>query len=280
MKVLAIIAILFAASEASLIRQPIPYDVYVSLGGLPLPEALRAKEHITYTMEDVYNNSRIVGGSTASSGTYPWVVSMRRSATSSHICGGSILTTRTILTAAHCCDGSSSAAIRYNSLNHGSGGTIISSSRVIIHGSYSSSTINNDVCVIQLASAMTLGQTNAQAVTLATSEPTSGSANVCGWGTTSSGGSTLPSALLHVNVPYVSRATCQSNYGASSITASMICYGQSGRDSCQGDSGGPLTVGNTQVGVVSWGRGCAAAGFPGVYANVAPLRAWINQNTI
>ena len=48
----------------------------------------------------------------------------------------------------------------------------------------------------------------------------------------------------------------------------------------QGDSGGPLTSGGVQYGVVSWGRGCAQAGYPGVYTNVAELIPWINANKV
>jgi len=281
MKVFAVIAILFAASEASLIRRPIPYDVYVSLGGLPLPLALREKENVWYSMEDVYNNSRIVGGSTAPAGAHPHIASLRRTTTSSHICGCSIISTRTVLTAAHCVDGSTNMAIRYNSLNHGSGGTLIASSKVTKHANYNSNTIDYDIATVQLASTLTLGQTNANTVPLATAEPTSGTLTAAGWGTTSSGGSTLPAALLQVDVPVVSRTSCQSSYGTSAITARMICAGQTGKDSCQGDSGGPLVNANKQlVGVVSWGRGCAAAGYPGVYTNVAVLRDWVLANTI
>jgi trypsin len=49
----------------------------------------------------------------------------------------------------------------------------------------------------------------------------------------------------------------------------------------QGDSGGPLVVNGTQIGVVSWGAGCARNGFPGVYTNLAnpELRAWITKTT-
>ena len=61
----------------------------------------------------------------------------------------------------------------------------------------------------------------------------------------------------------------------------MICAGvpEGGKDACQGDSGGPLTVGGQLVGIVSWGLSCALPDYPGVYSNVATLKAWITEQT-
>ena len=101
-------------------------------------------------------------------------------------------------------------------------------------------------------------------------------------GTTSSGGSTLPAALRKVTVPVVSRDTCRANYGSSAITTAMFCAGETsgGEDSCQGDSGGPIVTESSRVmqGIVSWGNGCALAGFPGVYTRVGNFVSWINSN--
>jgi len=103
-------------------------------------------------------------------------------------------------------------------------------------------------------------------------------------GTLSSGGSSLPTNLLQVDVPIVSRATCNSNYGSGAITTNMICAGltQGGKDSCQGDSGGPIVDKSSRalIGLVSWGEGCAAAGKPGVYTRVgaSPILSFITAN--
>lgn len=57
----------------------------------------------------------------------------------------------------------------------------------------------------------------------------------------------------------------------------MICAGRKfgGVDSCEGDSGGPLVFNKTLIGVVSWGKGCAVSGYPGVYTDVNYYKEWI-----
>jgi secreted trypsin-like serine protease len=58
----------------------------------------------------------------------------------------------------------------------------------------------------------------------------------------------------------------------------MICAGEENKDSCQGDSGGPMMHGQTHVGIVSWGYGCAERGYPGVYTQTSYFVDWINKN--
>ncbi|XP_046999975.1 trypsin alpha-3-like [Schistocerca americana] len=218
-------------------------------------------------------DGRIVGGSAVSISQYPWQLYFT---IGNYMCGASIISNTWALSAAHCVDGFSISQmlLRAGTSTRGSGGTTHSIATGYIHGSYSGN--DYDICVVQVSNAFSFG-TNVQAVGLASSEPSAGtSVTVTGWGTTSSGGS-ASNTLLGVTVQIIDRNTCNRSYG--SITSRMICAGVTGggKDACQGDSGGPLVSGSTQVGIVSFGNGCALANYPGVYSNVANLRSWIQQ---
>ncbi|KAK8399315.1 hypothetical protein O3P69_003434 [Scylla paramamosain] len=162
-------------------------------------------------------------------------------------------------------------------------------SRAIRHPNYSSSTLNNDLALLQLAERIVFPSNN-KVAPVCLPEPDNlyedVDAIVTGWGTLSSGGS-QPKKLQEVTVPTMTNDQCKATgYAASEISDNMICAGVSegGKDSCQGDSGGPMvTLAESgkmkQIGVVSWGYGCASARFPGVYTRVGilqlePLSGW------
>lgn len=126
--------------------------------------------------------------------------------------------------------------MRYNTRVTGSnaGGQVVASKKISLHAGYNSNTFDNDIALIQLAESLTLDQTNAQAIKLASSEPLSGTVTAAGWGTTSSGSGSLPANLRYVDVNIVPRATCEANYNSvNTITKNMICAGETGKDSCQ-----------------------------------------------
>ncbi|XP_033608825.1 trypsin-2 [Cryptotermes secundus] len=102
---------------------------------------------------------------------------------------------------------------------------------------------------------------------------------VTGWGATQEGGG-ASRILQKVELPIVSKDRCRGLYD--DLPDHQICAGHpetGGKDSCQGDSGGPLVVSGRQVGVVSWGYGCAQPRYPGVYTEVAAYRRWITKKT-
>lgn len=155
-----------------------------------------------------------------------------------------------------------------------------------MHESYSSSTFDNDIAILELDSNINLND-YAQPVCISkTRIGDNVDVTVSGWGTLSSGGSS-PDKLQYVDIKTILDATCSGSnaYGNEYHKDPMLCAGDmmGGVDSCQGDSGGPLTQSKSGRhyldGVVSWGYGCAGKNKPGIYARVSTYHDWIIEKT-
>ncbi|XP_034667512.1 trypsin [Drosophila subobscura] len=222
---------------------------------------------------------RIVNGEDTSIESHPWQVSIQTSAKGSHFCGGSLINQDTVVTAAHCMQSyaASEMQVRLGSTSRSSGGEVVSVKAFKYHEGYNSKLMVNDVAVIKLSSPVR-ETAKVRYVPLASSTPRSGTpAVVTGWGTTCFLLCSSPDSLMGVGVNILEKQDCASDsysYGES-ILDTMVCASGEKKDACQGDSGGPLVANGELVGVVSWGNGCAWTGYPGVYADVAPLRSWI-----
>ncbi|KAF4465910.1 trypsin-related protease [Fusarium albosuccineum] len=226
----------------------------------------------------------IVGGQDARLGDFPYLVSLLQYG--SAWCGGSLLDSRTVLTAAHCVAGrnASDFQVRAGSLNWDAGGQKVNVSFFNVHPSYNSSNADNDIAIVRLASPIE----DTAVIGYATlpkhcSDPVPNStATTAGWGDLEFGGPATRE-LKKVSVSVVSRQRCQKQYLKNNpplfVTDNMVCAGsdKGGKDACNGDSGGPIIDVETGVliGIASWGIECALADFPGVYTRVGNYLPYI-----
>ncbi|XP_077068337.1 trypsin-3-like [Siphateles boraxobius] len=233
-------------------------------------------------------NTKIVGGENAVAGSWPWQASLHRISSASHFCGGSLINKEWVLSAAHCFKSITASNVRIylgRQLQSGSNPFEVSRTvtQIIIHPSYSTSTQNNDLALLQLSSSVTFTD-YIRPVCLAAAGSVFGGGTkswITGWGKLSSGATSIPNTLQEVQIPIVNNSVCNTAYGGS-ITSKMICAGvnEGGKDSCQGDSGGPMVSKNEsqwiQSGIVSFGKGCALPKIPGVYTRVSQYQSWIS----
>jgi len=235
------------------------------------------------------SEQEIVGGTNTTIEANPWQVSLQ-SSSGSHFCGGSVLNENWILTAQHCVDGSTPGRIMAGSATRtGTASTTQTRTvaQVVRYSGYVDAALGKDVALLRLSSPLNLTGTAVKAIPIVTAADAAAGvtnpgvvARVTGWGTLTSGGSTLPTTLQTVDVDLLSNSQAQSSYPQETITADQLAAARAGKDSCQGDSGGPLTVVKNGVrvlaGVVSWGYGCADSRYPGMYARVSSFDSWIN----
>uniref|UniRef100_A0A182VSW0 trypsin n=1 Tax=Anopheles minimus TaxID=112268 RepID=A0A182VSW0_9DIPT len=223
---------------------------------------------------------RIVGGHVTDIESYPYQVSVQE--LNVHICGGSIITSRWILTAGHCVDDTIPRYmnVRVGSSFYSENGTVYNVKSALTHPGHVPYSWILDFALLELDVSLVFS-TVVQPIALA-SVPDDLLYDidcvVTGWGRTLNDEESY-AQLRAVEIPLVSRTLCNITYDGK-IDQAMICagdYANGGKGTCAYDSGGPLVCAGMQVGIVSWGKGCALAGFPEVYSSVSYARKWIDS---
>ncbi|XP_045474779.1 phenoloxidase-activating factor 3-like isoform X2 [Harmonia axyridis] len=246
---------------------------------------------------------RIANGETSRINEAPWMALLfyQTAETIEFFCGGSLISERYVLSAAHCvlktligvrlgeydilsnedCD-----QLTYY-CNPPSQDFYIDT--IVIPSSFDQKSDHiNDIALIRLSGKADISRVNVRPICL----PLEGNKNfqhemfiISGWGSNKTGERSR--FLMKAEVPMLPLSLCQKLYANFNLNSKHLCAGGKEEDSCGGDSGGPLTskmyIGNmpryTQYGIISFGPvSCGTLGMPGVYTNVVFYMKWILNN--
>ncbi|XP_057336380.1 phenoloxidase-activating factor 2-like isoform X2 [Microplitis mediator] len=241
-------------------------------------------------------------------GEFPWMVAILREEgmyqngqnLNVYQCGGSLIHSQAILTAAHCVNGKSSNQLKVRvgewdtqtknePFPHQDRDVI----KVIIHPNFHSGSLRNDFAILILSEPVQFAE-NVNVICLPKKDDIFDGARcfASGWGKDTFGKEGHYQVILkRVELPVVNHNICQDWLRSTRLgkyyvlhTSFLCAGGETGKDTCKGDGGSPLVCPlqndperYAQAGIVAWGIGCGENGIPGVYSNVANARQWIDE---
>jgi secreted trypsin-like serine protease len=251
--------------------------------------------------DDTTFQPQVVGGQPVPDGKYKFVTAIRditrgNTVYQQQFCGGTLIDRNSVLTAAHCLESVRAPQLRVSvgitNLKEPRQGQSRSVTAITRHPRYTTSFLSfrYDAAVLTLKRPVrNITPARIPQTTSNDLETPDREATVAGWGNTEKQNpeykqpDRYPARMQEAQVPVVSDATAQAAYGADDYDPPlMLAAGREGKDTCQGDSGGPIFVEKSsgrisQIGITSFGNGCAVRNFPGVYteANSQNIRSFI-----
>jgi len=244
-------------------------------------------------------NANIIGGEDAVPYSWPWQVALfQKPSTTSVFCSGTLISNQWVMTAGHCFNGHENQTSKwtvklgvFKKIDDDEPEEVeLGLSEIHVHPKFveHAGIPSYDITLLKLDKPVEFDE-DVSPVCFPTVQdealpPAGTGVFVTGWGDTSEGGQESPT-LKQVTVPLVDDDTCKKTYHSSFVASTMFCAGlkQGGKDTCQGDSGGPVVYQDPatgawkQVGITSWGHGCAEPNEYGVYSKVSAYVDFINQ---